>query len=185
MRATKRYRGEGESAAIICGLAGSLDPDLHHGSVFIPDAVSDEHGRRYECDAGLVEAMRLGARDLGLPVSGGAILTASAIVTGAGRQAWLDQGFFGADMESAVIAHSFARVAVVRVILDSPSRPISAEWEHAARAVTKPRLWAELMWMAVHAPRYALRAAAVVERGLRLMAAEHVAGVAAIPREHP
>src|ERR1700680_1179024 len=24
MRATKRYRGEGESAAIICGLAGSL-----------------------------------------------------------------------------------------------------------------------------------------------------------------
>lgn len=147
-------------------LPGSLTPSLMPGDVLVPTEVSNEGGETVRCDPDLVAALSLAAEQLGLKVDSGRLLSASRIVTGSDRQRWADMGFAAADMETIHFACTRKPLAAVRVILDAPTRPISDEWMVSSRALLHPRLWRELAWMAVRAPRYSWRAASVVRGGL-------------------
>jgi hypothetical protein len=87
-------------------------------------------------------------------------------VTGAARAEWARRGFVAADMETGLVASLVHRFAAVRVVLDSPKRPISDHWLLPSRAAMRPSLWPELLWLTYAAPRYALRAARVLKAGL-------------------
>lgn len=156
----------GVDAFVVCGLAGSLTDSLPSGSVVIPEAISTEHGRLMPCHPALVHSMVDGAATLGLKAHTGNMLTASSIVTGGQRERWAERGFVAADMEAGHMLEKGWSVAVVRIILDTPAHSISSGWLDGPRAALRASLWAELSWMAVRAPRYALRAADVVQRGL-------------------
>jgi hypothetical protein len=65
-----------------------------------------------------------------------------------------------------MLAAITARVAAVRVVLDTPRQEISPAWERPARAALDPRHWSEGWWLLRTAPRYARRAARVVEAAL-------------------
>lgn len=155
-----------ESPVIVCGLAGGLAANIQPGEVIVPDRVADEAGNITECDGEMVDALRSGCRHAGFPFTGGTMLTASHIITGAERKHWSALGSMAVDMETAVIAKQVSRVATVRVALDTVSRPISSEWTQT-RAALSPHLLRQLIWLAGHAPRYALRAAVVVRYALR------------------
>ena len=154
------------SSFFICGLVGSLSSELAPGSVFIPEIVADENGTSFQCNPRLVQTMQSSARSLGLKPHAGRMLTSSTIVTGTARAKWKDAGFDGVDMETAIVARSGVAFVSVRVVLDSPDRPISSEWLQSRTAMLKPQLWPELIWMTIFAPTYAVRAAQVVARGL-------------------
>ena len=70
-------------------------------------------------------------------------------------------------MESAHLAGHGARLAVVRVVLDTPERELSPKWERPWRAVLDPRLVREALWLLPHSRRFALRAAEVLADALR------------------
>jgi hypothetical protein len=76
---------------------------------------------------------------------------------------WAGRGHIAVDMESAAAAEASERFAVLRVILDTPSRELSAAWAEPARAIRQPSNWSEAIWLGFNAPRYALRAGAVLE----------------------
>jgi hypothetical protein len=169
-----RWRGGDEqSIAIVCGLAGALDPGLRPGTVVVPELVSRTDGTETRCDPVLREALVEGARALSFEPESGPLLTAPSLVTGDARHRWAHRGFIAADMETGLLAGRNIRVAAVRVILDSPERSISEQWVNPARALLQPALWGELLWLGRSAPRYALRAARVLKAGLdRLPATE-------------
>jgi 4-hydroxy-3-methylbut-2-enyl diphosphate reductase len=165
--ALQRWRGaEAGSRVIVCGLAGALSSDLLPGTVVIPEVVELPEGTVLHCDAELVQMLIAGARGLGLEPATGPLLTAATVVTDATRQYWAARGFVAADMETGLLAGRALRVATVRVILDTPQRPIAQAWERPARALVRPTLWRELLWLTRAAPRYALQAAHVLEAGL-------------------
>ena len=87
-------------------------------------------------------------------------ITSASIINGTERETWAEAGYVGVDMETGLL--QAPRVAAVRVVLDTPMRELSAEWLNPARALRNPRNWAQALWLARHAPRYARRAAAVV-----------------------
>jgi hypothetical protein len=49
------------------------------------------------------------------------------------------------------------------VILDTPSRELSAAWAAPARAIRQPSNWSEAVWLGINAPRFALRVGAVLQ----------------------
>ncbi|MEA2636990.1 MAG: hypothetical protein QOE18_47, partial [Chloroflexota bacterium] len=51
----------------------------------------------------------------------------------------------------------------VRVILDSPQRELSPAWAAPRRAVLYPANWIDAVWLAIHAPGYALRVGAILQ----------------------
>jgi hypothetical protein len=59
------------------------------------------------------------------------------------------------------------RIAAVRSILDTPARELSGAWQAPLRALLRPDVWGEAMWLGREAPRCARRAAAVVGEALR------------------
>lgn len=171
--ALKRWPGEMAEARIVtCGLAGSLVRGVPSGTVIIPATVGLPNGARFACDDDLVSALVRGARALGFEPVTGPMLTASALITGSEREPWAVRGFVAADMETALLAERGLRVASVRVALDSPDRSIDAGWERASRAFWRPSLLMELVWLSRYAPRYALRAAAVLNAGLAHLSPE-------------
>jgi nucleoside phosphorylase len=159
-----------DSAVVVCGLAGALDCRLRAGTVVVPDVVGLPEGRGLRCDSRLVDAFVGAARSLRLPVEVGPLLTAPVLITGDARREWAERGFLAADMETGLLADQDLNVATVRVILDTPDRSISEEWERPGKAVLQPRLWSELLWLAWAAPLYAVRAARVLNAGLERMA---------------
>jgi 4-hydroxy-3-methylbut-2-enyl diphosphate reductase len=158
--------GEESGISIVCGLAGSLIATLEPGTVLVPDLVCGDGGSVVRCDREIRDALIQAARSLGFNPETGPLLTASAIVTGPERYEWSARGFVAADMETALVAENRARFATVRVILDSPRRSISDDWEDPLQAIVTPSLWLELLWLAEAAPRYAFRAARVMRVGL-------------------
>lgn len=148
------------------GLAGGLIPGLVSGTVVIPAQVAREDGVLLSCDPAWSAALEAASRRLGYPTSTASLLSANALVTHAGRGLWAARGFAAVDMETALLAGMVARVAAVRVVLDTPSRELSPAWERPARAVLDPRLWREGSWLLRAAPRYSRRAAQVVATAL-------------------
>lgn len=147
-------------AVVSCGVAGGLREDLPTGTLLVPREVGRPDGRRLRCDPELVEAFAQSARRLGIEPVFDPLLTADAIVNGAARARWAAQGYAGVDMETGRIAA--ARVAAVRVVLDTPQRELSSDWSSPALAILRPRNWPQAFWLAREAPRAAALAANVV-----------------------
>jgi hypothetical protein len=148
---------------ISAGLCGGLLPDQTPGTVVIPSVVVDEQGLTHDCDPAVVAALERAAHYLRFPVMGGSLISTSGMVTGAARGSWAERGHVAVDMESAAAAEIAQRFGVLRVILDTPSRELSAAWAAPARAIRQPSNWGEAIWLGIHAPRYALRVGAVLE----------------------
>ncbi len=148
---------------ISAGLCGGLLPEQTPGTVVIPHQVVDERGATHRCDPGVVAALERAADYLRLPVASGSLISTSAMVTGAERGTWAGRGHVAVDMESAGIAETAGRFAVLRVILDTPSRELSSAWAEPARAIRQPANWSEAIWLGINAPRYSLRVGAILE----------------------
>jgi hypothetical protein len=144
---------------VSCGLAGGLRGDLPTGTVLIPREVRRPDGSMLRCDAELVEAFARGARQLGIDPVFDPLVTTGSIVRGAARAHWAAQGYAGVDMETGRI--DAPRVAAVRVVLDTPQREISADWQAPLLAILKPWNWPQALWLAREAPRAAALAARV------------------------
>jgi nucleoside phosphorylase len=149
------------------GLAGGLRAGLSPGTVVVPAAVALEGGDPIVCDPAWVAALTAAAQRLCHDPAVGSLLTATHLVTGTERRHWASAGFDAVDMESAYLAGHGSRLAVVRVILDTPERELSAKWEHPWRALLDPRLAREAIWLLPHSRRFALRAAEVLAEALR------------------
>ena len=155
--------GYGE-CAISCGLAGGLQRGLPTGTVLIPRTVERADGSTLACDEFMVEALLEGARTLGIVPNEGALLTSRVLLRGAARAQAARRGFSGVDMETGAIPA--ARLAAVRVVLDTPERELSPAWLHPLTVVWQPAAWAELPWLAREGPRCARLAARVVAAAL-------------------
>ncbi len=149
---------------ISCGVAGALRDDLSTGTVVVPAEIGLADGRRIACDPELVATLVTGARNLGIEPVTDSMLTADTLVTGAQRPIWAARGFAAVDMETGRIAAP--RVAAVRVILDTPARELSRDWERPILALLKPWNWPQAFWLAREAPRAAELAARVVAQGI-------------------
>jgi hypothetical protein len=145
---------------VSCGLAGGLRTDLPAGTLLIPHEVRRPDGGTVRCDPELVEAFSQSARRLGIEPVFDSLVTCGVIVRGPARAHWAAQGFAGVDMETGLI--SAARVAAVRVVLDTPDHEISGDWRTPLRAMLKPWNWPQAFWLAREAPRAAALAARVV-----------------------
>jgi 4-hydroxy-3-methylbut-2-enyl diphosphate reductase len=136
---------EAAAPLVVCGLAGGLAPDLAPGTVVIPDEVAMGTDWTVRCDAELVRRLREAAGRLGSEPHPGPLVTLGSVVRGRERGTWAGRGAVAVDMESAILVRA-ARgpAAVVRVVLDTPSR--------------------ELLRSIPWALPYALRSAAVVRQ---------------------
>ena len=152
-------------AVVSCGLAGALRPGLPTGSVVVPDRVLRPDGEWLDCDPGLVQILVAAARGLGMEPERGSLATARVLVRGAAREQWARRGCVAVDMETGLL--SAARVAAVRVILDTPDREISEVWRHPALALLRPAVWGQAAWLFREAPRCAARAASVLAAAVR------------------
>jgi len=120
-------RGAVETAGplVVCGVAGGLVPELAPGTVVIPDEVAMGTDWTVRCDAELVHRLRDAARRLGLDPHAGPLVTLGSVVRGRERAVWAGRGAVAVDMESAVLVRaSPGPAAVVRVVLDTPSREL-------------------------------------------------------------
>jgi len=163
-------RPDTAGVVVICGLAGGLEPRLLPGTVVVAESVGTEAGQMVPCDKELVRLFVAGGKQLGFAVEIVRLLTAEQIVTGDERTLWAARGFDAVDMETARWHSPPGRLAAVRVILDTPRKSISEQWLNSRKAMVRPELWLEMGWLAVHAPRYAVRAARVTQAGLALLA---------------
>jgi hypothetical protein len=152
-------------AVITCGLAGAVRSGLPTGSVVIPSMVLRPDGRWLACDDALADALAAAARRLGLEADRGPLGTAPSLVRGAARQAWADRGCVAVDMETGLL--TAARIASVRVVLDTPERDLSDVWQRPVLVLARPAAWGEAAWLAREAPRCAARAAGVLGEALR------------------
>ncbi|HEY7926677.1 MAG TPA: hypothetical protein VIG86_04550 [Candidatus Dormibacteraeota bacterium] len=153
------------------GLAGGLAPELACGTVVIPAQTAREDGTLIDCDPAWSAALAAASRHLGFPTVTLPMLSADGVVTGAHRARWAARGFVAADMETALLAGMVARVAAVRVLIDTPRREISSAWERPGRAALDPRNWLQGAWLARVAPRLSTRAARVVAAAIAANAA--------------
>jgi hypothetical protein len=156
----------GTAVVLSVGLAGGLSPDLASGTVVIPREVGREDGTLLHCDAAWSAALERASLRLGFATVTSTLLSADAVVTHDDRARWLARGFSAVDMETGLLAGMVARVAAVRVILDTPGREQSALWEHPERAIVNPMRWREAFWVMRSVPRYCRRAALVVAAAL-------------------
>ncbi|MGH2442264.1 MAG: hypothetical protein ACRDFX_03750 [Chloroflexota bacterium] len=152
-----------QACVVLCGLAGALEAGMPPGTVFVPHSVAFMDSGRFACDSVLSDALLGAAERLGFEPRTGTLLTADTMITSSARSMWAAKGFDAVDMETGLLAGSGSRFATVRIVLDGPDHPISEEWLRPGAALTRFRLWQELLWMAGAAPRYALRAARIVD----------------------
>jgi hypothetical protein len=154
------------SLVVVCGLAGALAPGVRPGTVLIPEQVGLPDGTALRCDRQAWTALVTAARAAGFVPHTGPLLTAPSMVVGPARQTWAQRGFVAADMETGLLAGRALRVATIRVALDGEGHDISSAWERPSTILVRPRLWRELFWLSLAAPRCSLRAAKVLQAGL-------------------
>ena len=157
-----------QPALITCGLAGGLSPDLAPGTVVVAESVAFEDGEFVARDPRWVDALVAGTRACGREPVVGPMLTSRRLVVGEALRAWAAKGFVAAEMETALLAPAGAPLGSLRVVLDAPSREVSARWSRPALAPLDPRRWGETVWLAARAPGYARMAARCVAAGLML-----------------
>jgi adenosylhomocysteine nucleosidase len=157
--ALRRVRAALGEIVVSCGVAGGLRADLLVGTVLVPREVRRPDGSILRCDPELVERFARSARNLGVEPVLEPLVTADSIVRGTARRDWAEKGYAGVDMETGLIVAP--RVAAIRVVLDTPQREISADWERPLVAILKPWNWSEVLWLAREAPRAASLAARV------------------------
>ena len=162
--ALRRLSEDLGSIVISCGLAGGLRDDLPTGTVLVPRQVRRPDGAILTCDPDLVERLLRAARDLGTQPVDAPLVTSARIVRGVERTRWANEGYAGADMETGAIYA--ARLACVRVILDTPAHELSGAWEHPARVLFRPDAWFDIPFLAREAPRCAALAARVIAGAL-------------------
>jgi hypothetical protein len=148
------------ATVVSCGVAGGLRDDLPTGTVLIPREVRRPDGSLLRCDRDLVELFARSCRRLRIEPVFDPLLTAGKIVRGSARAHWAAQGYAGVDMETGRI--DAPRVAAVRVVLDTPQREISSDWQAPLLAILRPWNWPQVLWLAREAPRAAALAASVV-----------------------
>jgi 4-hydroxy-3-methylbut-2-en-1-yl diphosphate reductase len=151
---------------VSCGLAGALSPALRPGTVLIPEWVGLPSGEWRRCDVALARALEDAARSLGFVPLTAPLITTPHLVTGRDRDHWRRRGFVAADMETGLLLARNPCGAAVRIVLDSPWHELAANWVRPGRALLTPRLWPQTLRLGLTAPRYALRAAAVVRAAL-------------------
>jgi hypothetical protein len=149
---------------VSCGVAGGLRAELPTGTVLVPREVRRPDGSTLRCDPEFVDMFAQSARRLGIEPVFDPLLTAAKIVNGDARLEWAAKGYAGVDMETGLI--DAPRVAAVRVVLDTPQREISGDWQSPLRAILKPWNWPQAFWLAREAPRNARIAARVVAAAL-------------------
>lgn len=154
------------------GLGGALTDEHPPGTVVVPDRVAAEEGQSWATDRAWSDELRAASRRLGLPTAAGTIVSTAAVVSGRERAALARRGYDAVDMESAAVAARVPRLAVLRVVLDTPSHEISPRWSRPALAAIDLRLWPQAYWLARHSKRFAARAAAVLVEALRGQALE-------------
>ncbi len=154
------------TTVIVCGLAGALVPDLHPGTILIPERVGLTDGRIMQCDPTLVQVLVTAALSQHFRPDTRPLLTSQSLIVGSNRHYWAQRGFVAADMETGLLIERNLRVATIRVVLDTPGQNISPAWLRPTRALLYPQLWQELFRLFRMALPYALRAASVLKAGL-------------------
>ncbi len=158
--ALSKVRAGFGDAVVSFGLAGGLRTDVPTGAVLIPREVQRPDGSVLRCDSEFVTLFTRSCRRLGIEPILDPLLTAVEIVHGDARAQWAAKGFAGVDMETGLL--DAPRVAAVRVVLDTPQREISGDWQSPLRAILKPWNWPQALWLAREGPRAAAIAARVV-----------------------
>lgn len=171
------------SAVVVAGVAGSVNPQCAPGDIVVPSEVWDAYGRiALPASALLVAELRAS----GYVVHTGALQSTSEIVHGAARRELADAGVIAVDMESGPVLRRLMAadpdqpraLAVVRVVVDTPERPLLRPGTVSAgiRALsTLTRLGPALQsWSAAVGPRDILLAAprsfcAGVERAIDIV----------------
>ncbi|MCC6179349.1 MAG: hypothetical protein IT305_28920 [Chloroflexi bacterium] len=144
------------------GLAGGLAEAARPGTILVPECVGLPDGERLRCHPVLVERLVAAARRLGYEPLTGPLLTAPQLVVGPERRIWAERGFVAVDMETGLLLQRCPEGAALRIALDAPDHELSPEWSRPARALTHPSLWPQAARLALTAPTYALRAAAIL-----------------------
>jgi hypothetical protein len=158
------HGGTFDDTVISVGLCGGLRRGVPSGTVLIPDEIERPNGERVACDPELATHLRDAVRQLGEAPLNVPLVTSSTLVRGNARGDLASRGFAGVDMESGLVVAP--RIAVVRVILDTPERELSDAWLHPLSVLLRPDAWNELPWLARTAPRYARLAALIVRTAL-------------------
>jgi hypothetical protein len=156
--------GTFDDTVISVGLCGGLRSGVASGTVLVPNEIECPDGRRIACDEETAAHLRDGARQLREDPLNAPLVTSATLVRGPERGAWAARGFAGVDMESGLI--TAPRLAVVRVILDTPEHELSDAWLKPLGVLFRPDAWHELPWLARTAPRYARLAARIVRYAL-------------------
>lgn len=167
VRVVKTGIGRGgtfDDTVISFGLCGGLRSGIPSGTVLIPDEIQRPDGTRITCDPEVATSLRDAARQHGEAPETAPLVTARNLVRGTERGVWAERGFSGVDMESGLIVAP--RLAVVRVILDTPEHELSDAWLKPLGVFFRPGAWQELPWLARTAPRYARLAARIVRHAL-------------------
>ena len=122
-RSVGRIRARAPQALAVAGFCGALTDDAEPGDVVVATEVRSG-ARTIPCPSAPLLASAL--RATGLTVRLGPIATTDHVVHGPERAALAATGAVVADMESAVLAEAAdgGPLAVVRVVVDTPSRPL-------------------------------------------------------------
>jgi 4-hydroxy-3-methylbut-2-en-1-yl diphosphate reductase len=126
-------------AVAVVGFCGALRDGLRPGDIVVATEVRSPDGTIVRCSPGPVVAS---LKALGVDnVHAGPIVSSETLVRGDGREALASDGALAADMESAWLAEAAAGrpFAVVRVVVDSPSRELSQAFATSAGGLRAAR----------------------------------------------
>jgi 4-hydroxy-3-methylbut-2-en-1-yl diphosphate reductase len=122
-RAAKALRDRNPAALAVAGVCGALTDELAPGDVVVANEVRSADGV-VACPSAPLLAGAL--RAIGLTVRVGPIVSVDRVVQGAERAELAATGALAVDMESAMLADAAAGrpFAVVRVVVDTPTKPL-------------------------------------------------------------
>jgi 4-hydroxy-3-methylbut-2-enyl diphosphate reductase len=123
-RAAKALRARKPGALVVAGVCGALTDELAPGDIVVASEVRSVDGVVLTCPSAPLLAGAL--RAIGLTVRVGPIVSVDHVVHGPERAELAATGAVAVDMESAMLAEAAddRPFAVVRVVVDTPGRPL-------------------------------------------------------------